>query len=131
MKDIKDIEIKSGDKVHIFGTSQKDNEPLDINAVVLNTRGRGIKFVDEVTSKEYTQDFVKEHGYKVHVLEQRMVNLSPSTGVKKRTITGNKVVQDELDLIEKLKEYGWYGTIYKTADNTKFTITLPEYENKN
>lgn len=129
MKDIKDIEIKSGDKVHIFGTSQKDNEPLDINAVVLNTRGRGIKFVDEVTSKEYTQDFVKEHGYKVHVLEQRIVN--PSTGLKKRTVTGNKVVQDELDLIEKLKEYGWYGTIYKTADNTKFTITLPEYENRN
>lgn len=129
MKDIKDIEIKSGDKVHIFGTSQKDNEPLDINAVVLNTRGRGIKFVDEVTSKEYTQDFVKEHGYKVHVLEQRIVN--SSTGEKKRTVTGNKVVQDELDLIEKLKEYGWYGTIYKTADNTKFTITLPEYENKN
>lgn len=129
MKDIKDIEIKSGDKVHIFGTSQKDNEPLDINAVVLNTRGRGIKFVDEVTSKEYTQDFVKEHGYKVHVLKQRIVN--SSTGEKKRTVTGNKVVQDELDLIEKLKEYGWYGTIYKTADNTKFTITLPEYENKN
>lgn len=129
MKDIKDIEIKSGDKVHIFGTSQKDNEPLDINAVVLNTRGRGIKFVDEVTSKEYTQDFVKEHGYKVHVLEQRIVN--SSTGEKKRTVTGNKVVQDKLDLIEKLKEYGWYGTIYKTADNTKFTITLPEYENKN
>lgn len=129
MKDIKDIEIKSGDKVHIFGNSQKDNEPLDINAVVLNTRGRGIKFVDEVTSKEYTQDFIKEHGYKVHVLMQRMIN--SSTGEKKRTITGNKVVQDELDLIEKLKEYGWYGTIYKTADNTKFTITLPEYESRN
>lgn len=129
MKDIKDIEIKSGDKVHIFGTSQKDNEPLDINAVVLNTRGRGIKFVDEVTSKEYTQDFIKEHGYKVHVLGQRMIN--SSTGEKKRTIVGNKVVQDELDLIEKLKEYGWYGTIYKTADKTKFTITLSEYENRN
>lgn len=129
MKDIKDIEIKSGDKVHIFGTSQKDNEPLDINAVVLNTKGRGIKFVDEVTSKEYTQDFIKEHGYKVHILIQKIVN--SSTGEKKRTITGNKVVQDELDLIEKLKEYGWYGTIYKTADNTKFTITLPEYENRN
>lgn len=129
MKDIKDIEIKSGDKVHIFGTSQKDNEPLDINAVVLNTRGRGIKFVDEVTSREYTQDFVKEHGYKIHILEQRIAN--SSTGEKKRTVAGNKVVQAELDLIEKLKEYGWYGTIYKTADNTKFTITLPEYENRN
>lgn len=129
MKDIKDIEIKSGDKVHIFGTSQKDNEPLDINAIVLNTRGRGIKFVDEVTSKEYTQDFIKEHGYKIHVLGQRMIN--SSTGEKKRTITGNKVVQDELDLIEKLKEYGWSGTIYKTAEDTKFTIKLPEYESRN
>lgn len=129
MKDIKDIEIKSGDKVHIFGTSQKDNGSLDTNAIVLSTRGRGIKFFDEITSREYSQDYIKEHGYKVHILEQRIVN--SSTGEKKRTVIKNKVVQDELDLIEKLKEYGWSGTIYKTAGDTKFTIKLPEYENRN
>lgn len=129
MKDLKDIDIKSGDKVHIFGNSIKDGNSIDINAIVLNTRGRGIKFVDEVTSKEYTQDFIKEHGYIINILEQRIVK--SSTGEKKRSITGNRVVQDELDLIEKLKGYGWYGIIYKTADDTKFTITLPEYENRN
>lgn len=129
MKDIKDIEIKSGDKVHIFGTSQKDNGSLDTNAIVLSTRGRGIKFFDEITSREYSQDYIKEHGYKVHILEQRIVN--SSTGEKKRTVIKNKVVQDELDLIEKLKEYGWSGTICKTAGDTKFTIKLPEYENRN
>ena len=128
MKDIKDIEIKSGDKVHIFGTSQKDNESLDINAVVLNTRGRGIKFVDEVTSKEYTQDYIKEHGYKVHVLEQKTI--ISSTGETKQSKRGSKVTQEELDLIEKLKEYGWYGTISKTANYTQFKITLPEYETR-
>lgn len=55
MKDIKDIEIKSGDKVHIFGKSSKDGEEIDINCIVLNTRSREIKFVDEITSKEYTK----------------------------------------------------------------------------
>ena len=56
MKDIKDIDIKSGDKVHIFGESQKDGHPIDINAIVLNTRGRGIKFIDEVTSVSYSKE---------------------------------------------------------------------------
>lgn len=129
MKDIKDIKIKSGDKVHIFGNSIKDGGSIDINAIVLNTRSRGIKFVDEVTSKEYTQDYIKEHGFSVHILETRQI--IPSTGDKKRIKSNSNVVQDELDLIEKLKEYGWSGTIYKTAGDTKFTIKLPEYENKN
>ena len=59
MKDLKDIDIKSGDKVHIFGNSIKDGTPIDINAIVLNTRGRGIKFVDEVTSKKICSRFYK------------------------------------------------------------------------
>lgn len=129
MKDIKDIEIKSGDKVHIFGNSLKDNESLDINAVVLATRGRGIKFINEITSKEYTQDYIKEHGYKVHILEQKTI--ISSTGETKQSKRGSKVTQEELDLIEKLKEYGWYGTISKTANDTQFKITLPEYESRN
>lgn len=129
MKDIKGNEIKSGDKVHIFGNSQKDNEPLDINAIVLNTRGRGIKFVDEITSKEYTKDYIEEHRYLINVLESN--NAIPSTGEKKKVKNNSKIVQDELDLIEKLKEYGWSGIIYKTAGDTKFTIKLPEYESKN
>lgn len=129
MKDIKGNEIKSGDKVHIFGNSQKDNKPLDINAIVLNTRGRGIKFIDEVTSKEYTQEFIKEHSYRINILESRTI--PSSTGEKKKVKNNSKVVQDELDLIEKLKEYGWSGTIYKTAEDTKFTIKLPEYESRN
>ena len=127
MKDLKDIDIKSGDKVHIFGNSIKDDNSIDINAIVLNTRGRGIKFVDEVTSKEYTQDFIKEHGYVINILEQR--SNVPSTGKKTQIKSNSNVIQDELDLIEKLKEYGWSGTIYKTAKDTKFTIKLPEYEN--
>lgn len=127
MKDLKNIDIKSGDRVHIFGNSIKDGDSIDINAVVLNTRGRGIKFVDEVTSKEYTQDFIKEHEYIVNILEQKL-NI-PSTGKKTQIKSNSSVIQDELDLIEKLKEYGWSGTIYKTAKDTKFTIKLPEYEN--
>lgn len=129
MKDLKDIEIKSGDKVHIFGESQKDGYPIDVNAIVLNGRGRSIKFIDEVTTKEYTSDYIKEHGYKIHILEQRTI--VPSTGKKTQNKSNSNVIQDELDLIEKLKEYGWSGTIYKTAGDTKFTIKLPEYENRN
>ena len=129
MKDVKDIEIKSGDKVHIFGNSIKDGDSIDINAIVINTRGRGIKFVDEVTSKEYTQEFIKEHGYVINILEQRPD--IRSTGKKTQIKSNSNVIQDELDLIEKLKEYGWSGTIYKTAKDTKFTIKLPEYENRN
>ena len=129
MKDIKNIGIKSGDKVHIFGNSIKDDDSIDVNAIVLNTRGRCIKFVDEVTSKEYTQDYVKEHGFNVHILEKRQI--LPSTGEQKKVRSNSNVIQDELDLIEKLKQYGWSGTIYKTADNTQFTIKLPEYENRN
>lgn len=129
MKDIKDIDIKSGDKVHIFGNSIKDGDSIDINAVVLNTRGRGIKFVDEVTTKEYTQDYIKEHGFSIHILEQRTI--TPSTGKKTQIKSNYNVIQDELDLIEKLKEYGWSGTIHKTAGDTQFTIKLPEYENRN
>ena len=129
MKDIKNIEIKSGDKVHIFGNSIKDGDSIDINAVIVNTRGRGIKFVDEVTSKEYTQDYIKEHGFNVHILEKRQI--IPSTGEQNRIKCNSNVIQDELDLIEKLKEYGWSGTIHKTAGDTQFTIKLPEYESKN
>ena len=129
MKDIKDIEIKSGDKVHIFGNSIKDGDSIDINAVVLNTRGRGIKFVDEVTAKEYAQDYIKEHGFSIHILEQKTI--VPSTGKKTQNRSNSNVIQDELDLIEKLKEYGWSGTIHKTAGDTQFTIKLPEYENRN
>ena len=129
MKDIKNIEIKSGDKVHIFGNSIKDGDSIDINAIVLNTKGRGIKFVNEVTSKEYTQDYIKEHGFNVHILEKRQI--IPSTGEQKKVRCNSNVIQDELDLIEKLKEYGWSGTIHKTAGNTQFTIKLPEYENRN
>ena len=104
MKDIKNIEIKSGDKVHIFGNSIKDGDSIDINAVILNTRGKGIKFVDEVTSKEYTQDYIKEHGFNVHILEKRQNH--PSTGEQKKVKCNSNVIQNELDLIEKLKEYG-------------------------
>lgn len=128
MKDIKDIEIKSGDKVHIFGKSFKDGEEIDINCVVLNTRGRGIKFVDEITSKEYTKDYIEEHRYLINILESN--NAIPSTGENKQSKRGSKVTQEELDLIEKLKEYGWYGTISKTANYTQFKITLPEYESR-
>lgn len=128
MKDLKGNDIKSGDKVHIFGKSFKDGEEIDINCVVLNTRGRGIKFVDEITSKEYTKDYIEEHKYLINILESN--NTILSTGEKKKVINNSKVVQDELDLIEKLKEYGWSGIIYKTAGDTKFTIKLPEYESR-
>ena len=84
MKDLKSNEIKSGDKVHIFGKSIKDGEYLDINAIVIATRGRGIKFVNEINSKEYTKEFIEEHQYSINVLEPRIVN--SSTGVKKETI---------------------------------------------
>lgn len=129
MKDIKNTEIKSGDKVHIFGNSIKDGDSIDINAVVLNTRGRGIKFVDEVTSREYTKNYIEEHGFNIHILEKRQI--ITSTGEEKKVRCNSNVIQDELDLIEKLKEYGWSGTIHKTAGDTQFTIKLPEYESRN
>lgn len=129
MKDIKNKKIESGDRVHIFGISIKNSEIIDIYAIVLNTRIEGIKFIDEVTLKVYALDYIKEHGFNVHILEKRQI--IPSTGKEKKVRCNSNVIQDELDLIEKLKEYGWSGTIHKTAGDTQFTIKLPEYESKN
>lgn len=130
MKDIKDIEIKSGDKVHIFGNSIKDDDPIDINAIVLNTRGRGIKFIDEVTSKEYTSDYIKEHGYKVHVLNsnQPSVSTGEQTKSKHSKSSSPAVTQKDLDVIDTLIKLGWYGTISKKVGDTVFKVQLPEYE---
>ena len=130
MKDIKDIEIKSGDKVHIFGNSIKDDDPIDINAIVLNTRGRGIKFIDEVTSKEYTQDYIKEHGYKIHILSSNRPSTSTGEQIKTKSSKSSNpaVTQKDLDVIDTLIKLGWYGTINKKVGDTLFKVQLPEYE---
>ena len=62
---------------------------------------------------------------------QKKRQIIHSTGEQKKVKCNSNVIQDELDLIEKLKEYGWSGTIHKTAGDTQFTIKLPEYESKN
>ena len=130
MRDVKDIEIKSGDKVHIFGNSIKDDDPIDINAIVLNTRGRGIKFIDEVTSKEYTQDYIKEHGYKIHILSSNRPSISTGEQTKTKSSKSSNpaVTQKDLDIIDTLIKLGWYGAISKKVGDTVFKVQLPEYE---
>lgn len=130
MKDLKDIEIKSGDKVHIFGESQKDGYPIDINAIVLNGRGRSIKFIDEVTTKEYTSDFIKEHGYKIHILNPNRPSISTGEQTKSKSSKSSSpaVTQKDLDIIDTLTKLGWFGTISKKVGDTLFKVQLPEYE---
>ena len=130
MKDIKDIEIKSGDKVHIFGNSIKDGDSIDINAVVLNTRGRGIKFVDEVTAKEYAQDYIKEHGFSIHILGSNRPSSPTGEQTKSKSSKSSSpaVTQKDLDIIDTLTKLGWFGTISKKVGDTLFKVQLPEYE---
>lgn len=121
MKDIKGINVQSGQKVHIFGTSKiEPNFSLDINCVVVNSRGRGVKFIDEVTTKEYLQKDIEEHQFSIHVLEERIIENS------KRIKNSSKITQEHLDTIEKLESWGWYGTLYKKVGDTKHTINISE-----
>ena len=123
MKDIKGINVQSGQKVHIFGTSKiEPNFSLDINCVVVNSRGRGVKFIDEVTTKEYLQKDIEEHQFSINVLGERIVE-NPKKVVKS---SSSKITQEHLDTIEKLESWGWYGTLYKNVGGTKHTINISE-----
>lgn len=120
MKDIKNNEIASGSKVHIFGISKKDESAIDINAIVVATRGRGVKFIDEVSGKEYTKDFIEEHSYNILV-----TNAQKKESTENQAINFKNVSEQELELISKLKNLGWTGNLQKACSNgLKFSILL-------
>ena len=85
----------------------------------MRTRGRGIKFVTD-DDKTFTSDFLVEHEAQIAV-----------QGGSQKKITSDAVTTEELEMIGKLRELGWYGTLYKKSILlSNFRIEMPELENK-
>lgn len=114
MKDICGKEIAAGDICHVWWP---DNDYL---CTVVRTRGRGIKFVTD-DDKTFTSDFLVEHEAQIAVQGGR---------AQKKKVS-EAVTTEELEMIGKLRELGWYGTLYKRSILlSNFRIEMPELENK-
>lgn len=125
MKDINDVEIRSGAHVHIMGKSKKDPSfELDVHCLAVGLRGRGIKFVDEVTGKEYPSSIITEDKFEIWVLEPAPVRIERKKIEKKVEVENSPVSQEQIDTIHKLKNWGWYGTWYKDVDGLTTTIKV-------
>lgn len=125
MKDVNDVEIKSGCHVHIMGTSVKDQSyKLDIHCLVVGLRGRGIKFVDEVSGKEYPSSIITEDKFSIWVLEPTPDKVARKKEEKRIKFINSPVSQEQIDTINRLKEWGWYGTWYKEIDGLTTTVKV-------
>lgn len=125
MKDVNDVEITSGCHVHIMGKSVKDPTfELDVHCLAVGLRGRGIKFVDEVTNKEYPSSIITEDKFQIWVLEPAPVKLARKEVKRKAEVENSPVSQEQIDTINKLKAWGWYGTWYKDVDGLTTTIKV-------
>jgi len=118
MKDICGNEIKAGDICHIWWP---DNDCI---CTAVRTRGRGIKFVTD-DEKTLTTDFLIEHEAQV------AIQGSQQRAKKDDQAVAGGVTTDELEMIEKLRKLGWYGTLYKKSLLlSTFRIEMPELETK-
>lgn len=118
MKDVRGNILKSGQQVHIFGG--EGDSALDFNAVVVNTRGRGVKFIDEVTGKEYRSEFIEENQLSIVILGDNFIQ------EEKIVTKNNKITQEQLDTIDKLVNWGWFGVLYKNVNGNKFQFNITE-----
>lgn len=120
MKDICGNDIRAGHMVHIWWESP-DGSNGDHICTVVRTRGRGIKFVTDDGHTLDTEELV-EKGAQFAIQGSIM-----QAKEEKRRGPGREIGTDELDMIGKLRELGWYGTIYKKAMNqSTFRIEMPE-----
>ena len=125
MKDVNGVEVTSGAHVHIMGKSVKDpSYELDTHCLVVGLRGRGIKFVDEVSGKEYPSTIITEDKFSIWVLEPAPIRQAKKQEEKKQRTFNSPVSQEQIDTIAKLKEWGWYGTWYKDTDGLTTTVKV-------
>ena len=106
MKDLRGNEIKAGDIIHVFG-KLADGSEFDAICTAVRTRGRGIKFVTD-DERTLTSDYLTEIGASLVIQERVQVEESVPKGKPSHSVT-----QDELDMIAKLRNMGWYGSLYK------------------
>ena len=125
MKDVRGVEVKAGDIVHLWWPKFAGaEENYDFLCTVVRTRGRGIKFV-----ADDGQTFTTEYLTKI----QANIAIQGGSNEEKRTSVGAKssVTIEELDMINKLREMGWYGNLYKkTVNLSTVRIDMPELEDK-
>ena len=125
MKDVNDVEIKSGAHVHIMGKSVKDPTfELDVHCLAVGLRGRGVKFVDEVTGKEYPSSIITEDKFSIWVLEPAPIKVEKKKAELKAQVENSPVSQEQIDTINKLKNWGWYGTWYKESEGLITTVKV-------
>lgn len=125
MKDVRDVEIKAGDIVHLWWPKFAGaEENYDFLCTVVRTRGRGIKFV-----ADDGQTFTTEYLTRI----QANIAIQGGSNEEKRESVQTKgvVTIEELDMIGKLRKMGWYGGLYKkTANLSTVRIDMPELEDK-
>lgn len=115
MKDICGNEIQAGDSVHIWWP---DNDYL---CTVVRTRGRGIKFVTD-DEKTLTTEYLSEHNAQIAIQGSQQ-----KAKKENKVEVADSVTTEELEMIGKLRELGWYGTMFKkTMLLSTFKIEMPE-----
>ena len=115
MKDICGNEIQAGDIVHIWWPEN------DYLCTVVRTRGRGIKFVTD-DEKTLTTEYIAEHNAQIAIQgSQQKARKEEKGGVP------DSITPDELEMIRKLRELGWYGAVFKkTLLLSTLKIEMPE-----
>lgn len=141
--DVLGNEIRSGAHCHIMGTSKKDPD-YKVDILAMMVRGRGganPRFIDEVTDKEYPLEMVLEHGFQIIVQggEQqnsitdpaykqaetpKKTNKIDKSGNTTVTAVSTELTQEMLNVLEQLRIWGFYGTLYKDIHKATFTFKI-------
>ena len=123
MKDIRGLEIKAGQMVHVWWPGGSDEEH-DILCTVVRTRGRGIKFISD-NGKEFTTDQISQ----IPNVSIAIQGGAQQEEEEKKRASSKVVTLEELDMINKLRDLGWYGNLYKKTSNlSTFRIDMPELQ---
>ena len=125
MKDICNNEIQAGDMVHVWWSNPDDPEDTnDFLCTVVRTRGRGIKFITD-DGKELTKEYLEEHDAQI-AIQGSQRRAEKDSG---KPTSGPSITTDELEMINKLRDAGWYGTLFKKAMSlSTFKIEMPELQ---
>ena len=117
MKDVHNKEIKAGDICHIIWRNP-EGPPVDVLATAVRTRGRGIKFITD-DEKSITVD-------ELNSVEATVIITSRNSGQETEQTVKTKggLSQEEVQIIEKLKSFGWSGTITKDTNSIGYKVTL-------
>ena len=127
MKDICGNEIKAGQMVHVWWPKFAGAaENYDFLCTVVRTRGRGIKFVAD-DGQEFTTDYLS--GIQAQIAIQGSQQQAKEDAKKTAGASGGTITMDELQMITRLREMGWYGTLYKkTIQLSTVRFEMPELD---